>query len=69
MIPEGTAVPTKPRRDETLVSALVRGQRWRRRIQSEHTRSITEQESATDACHLPAAAAHLPGAGHCESDP
>jgi hypothetical protein len=23
MIPEGTAVPTKPRRDETLVSALV----------------------------------------------
>jgi hypothetical protein len=54
-----------------LVNTLVRAQRWRRGIESEHTRSITdlaEQESATDACHLPTAAAHLPGAGHCESD-
>jgi len=32
--PEG-AVPTpKPRRDDTLIKALVRAHRWRRRIES-----------------------------------
>ena len=58
MTPEGTGVPPpKPRRDETLVKALVRGHRWRRRIESGKARSITdlaEQEGVTDAyvCRL-----------------
>jgi hypothetical protein len=51
--PEGAAVPTpKPRRDETLVKALVRAHRWRRRIESGQAKSITdlaEQEGVTDA--------------------
>jgi hypothetical protein len=56
--PEGAAVPTpKPRRDETLVQALVRAHRWRRQIESGQARSITdlaEQEGVTDAyvCRL-----------------
>jgi hypothetical protein len=58
MAPEGTAAPTpRPRRDETLVKALVRAHRWRRRIESGQARSITdlaEQEGVTDAyvCRL-----------------
>ena len=58
MTPEGSAVPTpKPRRDETLVRALVRAHRWRRRIESGRAKSITdlaEQEGVTDAyvCRL-----------------
>jgi hypothetical protein len=58
MTPEGAAVPTpKPRRDETLVKALVRAHRWRRRIESGQAKSITdlaEQEGVTDAyvCRL-----------------
>ena len=57
MAPEGSAVPTpKPRRDETLIKALVRAHRWRR-IESGQARSITdlaEQEGVTDAyvCRL-----------------
>jgi hypothetical protein len=57
MTPEG-AVPTpKPSRDETLVKALVRAHRWRRRIESGQAKSITdlaEQEGVTDAyvCRL-----------------
>jgi hypothetical protein len=57
MIPEG-AVPTpKPSRDETLVKALVRAHRWRRRIESGRAKSITdlaEHEGVTDAyvCRL-----------------
>jgi hypothetical protein len=56
--PEGVAVPArKPSRDETLVKALIRAHRWRRRIESGHARSITdlaEQEGVTDAyvCRL-----------------
>jgi hypothetical protein len=35
MAPEGAAMPTpKPRVDETLIKALVRAHRWRRRIES-----------------------------------
>ena len=54
--PEGSAAPT-PRRDETLVKALVRGHRWRRRLESGRAKSITdlaEQEGVTDAyvCRL-----------------
>jgi hypothetical protein len=49
--PEG-AVPTpKPSRDQTLVKALVRAHRWRRRIESGQAKSITdlaEQEGVTD---------------------
>jgi hypothetical protein len=58
MTPEGAAMPTqKPRRDETLIKALVRAHRWRRRIESGHAKSITdlaEQEGVTDAyvCRL-----------------
>ena len=56
--PEGAAMPMpKLRRDETLVNALVRAHRWRRRIESGQARSITdlaEQEGVTDAyvCRL-----------------
>jgi hypothetical protein len=58
MTPEGVAAPArKPRRDETLVKALVRAHRWRRRIESDRAKSITdlaEQEGITDAyvCRL-----------------
>jgi hypothetical protein len=56
--PEGAADPArKPSHDETLVKALVRAHRWRRRIESGRARSITdlaEQEGVTDAyvCRL-----------------
>ena len=59
MTPEGaTAAPApKPRRDETLIEALVRAHRWRRRIENGQAKSITdlaEQEGVTDAyvCRL-----------------
>jgi len=58
MTPEGAAAPVgKPRRDETLVKALVRAHRWRRRIESGQAKSITdlaEQEGVTIAyvCRL-----------------
>ena len=51
-------MPTpKPRRDDTLIKALVRAHRWRRRIESGQAKSITdlaEQEGVTDAyvCRL-----------------
>ena len=53
MTPEGLAPPVrKPRRHETLIKALVRAHRWRRRIESGQAKSITdlaEQEGVTDA--------------------
>ena len=58
MTPEGAAAPArKPRRDETLLKALVRAHRWRRKIESGQAKSITdlaEQEGVTDAyiCRL-----------------
>jgi hypothetical protein len=58
MTPEGAVAPApKPRRDETLVKALVRAHRWRRRIESGKVRSITdlaEHEGVTVAyvCRL-----------------
>jgi hypothetical protein len=58
MTPEGMAAPArKPSRDETLVKALVRAHRWRRRIESGRAKSITdlaEQEGVTVAyvCRL-----------------
>jgi hypothetical protein len=58
MAPEGVAMPTsKPRRDGTLIKALVRAHRWRRKIESGQAKSITdlaEQEGVTDAyvCRL-----------------
>jgi hypothetical protein len=51
-------MPTpKPRRDDTLIRALVRAHRWRRRIESGQAKSIAdlaEQEGVTDAyvCRL-----------------
>ncbi len=46
-----------PCRDETLVKALVRAHRWRRKIENSRVNSITglaEQEGVTDAyvCRL-----------------
>jgi hypothetical protein len=58
MAPEGMAAPVrKPSRDETLVKALVRAHRWRRKIECGQAKSITdlaEQEGVTDAyvCRL-----------------
>jgi hypothetical protein len=58
MAPEGSAGPApKPRRDDTLIKALVRAHLWRRRIESGHAKSITdlaEQEGVTAAfvCRL-----------------
>jgi hypothetical protein len=58
MTPEGAAVPPrKPARDETLIKALVKAHRWRRKIESGRAKSITdlaEQEGVTDAyvCRL-----------------
>jgi hypothetical protein len=58
MTPEGVAAPApKPRRDETLIRAIVRAYRWRRRIESGKAKSITdlaEQEGVTIAyvCRL-----------------
>ena len=58
MTPEGATMPApKPRPDETLIKALVRAHRWRRRIESGQARSITdlaEQEGVTGAfvCRL-----------------
>jgi hypothetical protein len=58
MAPEGATMPTpKPRRDDTLIKALVRAHRWRRRIESGRAKSITdlaEHEGVTDAyiCRL-----------------
>ena len=58
MAPEGVAMPTpKPRRDETLIKALVRARRWRRKIESGQAKSITdlaERERVTIAyvCRL-----------------
>ena len=61
--PEGSVLP-KPRRDDTLIKALVRVHRWRRRIdrwrrgiESGEAQSITdlaEEEGVTDAyvCRL-----------------
>ena len=43
MTPQGAAIPTsKPGRDETLIKALVRAHRWRRRIESGQARSMTD---------------------------
>jgi hypothetical protein len=58
MAPEGSAVPPpKPRRDETLIKALMRAHRWRRRIESGRAKLITDvaaQKGVTDAyvCRL-----------------
>jgi len=53
MTPEGVAAPArKPSRDETLVKALIRAHRWRRRIERGQARSVTdlaEQDGVTDA--------------------
>ena len=43
LTPEGVAAPApKPSRDETLVKALVRAHRWRRRIESGLAKSMTD---------------------------
>jgi hypothetical protein len=63
MTPEGVATPArKPSRDDTLIKALVRAHRWRRRIESGQAKSITdlaEQEGArtptsAGSCRSPA---------------
>jgi hypothetical protein len=58
MTPDGAPAPSpKPRRDATLINALVRAHRWRRKIESGQAKSITdlaEQENVTGAyvCRL-----------------
>ena len=58
MRPEGAAMPApQPRRDDTLIKALVRAHRWRRRIEAGKAKSITdlaEHEGVTVAyvCRL-----------------
>jgi hypothetical protein len=58
MTPEGAKMPApKLRRDDTLIKALVRAHRWRRKIESGRAKSITdlaEQEDVTVAyvCRL-----------------
>jgi hypothetical protein len=57
MTPEGATPSPKPRPDETLMKALVRAHRWRRRIERGEAASITdlaEQEGVTAAyvCRL-----------------
>ena len=42
MTPEGALPSTKPRRDHTLIKALVRAHRWQRRIESGQAKSITD---------------------------
>jgi hypothetical protein len=73
MTPEGVAAPApKPSRDETLVKALVRAHRWRRRVESGQARSITalaEQEGRHGGLPLPSPSTDLPGAGHRRGDP
>jgi hypothetical protein len=63
MTPEGAATPTpKPRRDDTLIKALARAHRLRRKIESGQARSVTDlagQEGVTDptsagSCRSPA---------------
>ena len=56
-MPEGATPSPKPCCDETLIRALVRAHRWRRKVESGQARSITdlaEQEGVTDAyvCRL-----------------
>lgn len=56
--PEGSTVPVeKPKRDETMIRAIVKAHRWRRRIESGQAKSITDLaalEGVTDAyvCQL-----------------
>jgi hypothetical protein len=57
MTPEGAMPSPRPRPDETLIKALVRAHRWRRRIERSDAASVTdlaEQEGVTDAyiCRL-----------------
>jgi hypothetical protein len=57
MTPEEDAPAPKPHCDETLIKALVRAHRWRRRIETGQAKSIAdlaEQEGVTDAyvCRL-----------------
>ena len=73
MTPEGAAVPApKPRRDETLIKALVRAHRWRRQNR-ERAGEVDHRPCGAGGRHgrlrLPAPAAHLPGARHCGGDP
>jgi hypothetical protein len=51
MTPEGSVMATpKPGRDETLIKALVRAHRWRRRIESGQANSITDLADRRDFC-------------------
>lgn len=56
--PDGAApAPAKPERDETMIRALVKAHRWRRRIECGRAKSITDLaalEGVTDAyvCRL-----------------
>jgi hypothetical protein len=52
MTPEGAAVPTpKPRPDYTLIKALVRAHRWRRRIESGNAPSLSRRSDPRQHWH------------------
>jgi hypothetical protein len=60
MTPEGVAAPArKPRRDDTLIKALICAHRWRRRIESGQAKSITDPRSRR-ASPSPTSAGLLP---------
>ena len=65
-----SCVEPKPRRDDTLIKALVRAHRWRPRSRSgRRSRSPTlRSRRASGRLRLPASAAHLPRAGHTRKD-
>ena len=55
--PEGSSPAAKPDQDETIIRALVKAHRWRRRIESGKAKSIADlaaQENVTNAyvCRL-----------------
>jgi hypothetical protein len=56
MTPKSMAAPArKPSRDETLIKALVRAHRWRRKIKRGQAKSITdlaEQEGVTEDAYV-----------------
>jgi len=73
MTPEGAAMPTmKPRPDETLIKALVRTHRWRRRIESGQAKVDhgSGRAGGRDGCVcVPVAPAHVSRAGHLRGHP
>jgi hypothetical protein len=72
MMPEGaTPVLHKPAHDETLIKAVVRARRWRRKIETGKAIDHRPCGAGGRDGHLclPAHAAHLPGTGQVATTP